>query len=99
MREVIGRRWGEFVRWLSEVVAVPSVNPRYPGGTGEGAVQVRLAALLAAEGIVATLQPVDREATARFTVEGTVRDVVLDPETWLLVEEARIRRDGGPAGR
>ncbi|MDR7448950.1 MAG: M20/M25/M40 family metallo-hydrolase [Armatimonadota bacterium] len=66
VREVIGRRRREYVRWLTEVVATPSVNPRYPGGTGEGAVQARLAALLAAEGIVATLRPVDREAAARL---------------------------------
>lgn len=48
---------------------------------------------------VERLELTGREASARFAVEGAVRDIVLDPETWLLVEEARIRRADAPAAR
>jgi acetylornithine deacetylase len=36
----------DFVEALLELVRVPSVNPAYPGGTGEAAVQARLGELL-----------------------------------------------------
>jgi acetylornithine deacetylase len=72
VREAVGRRREAYVRWLAEVVATPSVNPRYPGGSGEGAVQALLATLLAEQGIEASLRPIDRDALARFAPEAAL---------------------------
>jgi aminopeptidase N len=76
-----------------------TVRQTQPGEPYRLTVEIGLAIEGQAEPRVERIEVAGREATARFTVEGTVRDVVLDPETWLLVEEARIQRDGGPAGR
>lgn len=40
---------------------------------------------------VERLELTGRETTARFTVEGAVREVVVDPDTWLLAEDMAVR--------
>ncbi len=75
MHAIVARRRDEFQDWLTGLVAIPSVNPRYGSAvTGEAAAQSELARRLRGAGVPVTMLDVDRDAVAAYAPGAMLSD-------------------------